>query len=573
MAHDPPAFIQEYFRIRSDDSVGLNTDSGWAAAENTDAIIGTGLPFRIRFKVRETAAGSTDKQFKPQVNRNSAGWVDLDILGTGAAPAAIIPLSGQYTDGAATSTELLTNTGTYVNGEGRESVITGSLTLTSQETEYEWIFMIMSFHDGQVQNVESDTLDFRIVESDGTVFTGTYTNPTITVTETSGYIGAVYPEHPCRMGPYVDTNGNIYTVIESSVASNEPIVIKSTDGGDTWREIDGANRPTQGDFEGEDLIQVGDTLHIFHYSNQPYYHRFRMSDHATNPDTWEIIDEAIDATVTTHSTQAGSIAVLSSGEIRAFYIDGVSPSRVRYKTRNGTWGSQQTLDSEASTIFMSAFCVLGAADLVHVVYKDDTNGIIYHRSLNSSDTLSGRETIVTGVDTGSVADNIPILPPVYYQSVTDEKIMVFYQITQPGPLNNKVITNDGTPGSQVVSTDNNVERQEGGNQMVIAGVATLQIEVFLFYSEQANRDIWRTRNDDEGGWDTDVEYLDAVEAHWLRGNIITHSGANGGETVFGLIWDNGSDGGTGRMYYDELVVRKNTPVLIPKEIDDVRIRM
>ncbi|KKK73488.1 hypothetical protein LCGC14_2893340, partial [marine sediment metagenome] len=46
-------FSQEYFRIRSGDTVGLNTDSGWAAAENTSTTIGTGLPFRIRFKVRE----------------------------------------------------------------------------------------------------------------------------------------------------------------------------------------------------------------------------------------------------------------------------------------------------------------------------------------------------------------------------------------------------------------------------------------------------------------------------------------------------------------------------------------
>ncbi len=565
MAHDPSAFIQEYFRIRSGDDTALNTDSGWAAIENANATIGTGLEFRIRFKVRETAAGTDTTSFKLQVNRNSGGWVDLDVLGGVAAPAAQAVLSSQYVDGDATSTELLTNTGTYVNGTGEEDNITGSFTLTSEETEFEFCIMLMSFHDGPTQNVDGDTLEFRVVESDGTVFTGTYTNPTITISETPGYIGGTYPETPCKIGPYVDANGNIYVLIEPAESQNDPIMIKSTDGGDTWREMDGAGRPTTNDLEGLDVVQVGDTLHILHQEgSEVVFHRFTMSDHATTDDEWTIIDEAVD-TVTTTSDQVCTLAVLADGSIRGFYADGGSPMRVFYKTRStgGTWGSRQTLDTEASKNFIAPFCVMGENDLVHVIYKDDTlgEGEIFHRSLNSSDTLSARESIASGVDTGSTSDRVPFVPPVYWDSSGEEKIMILYQITGE-KLFAKVITDDGSPSSQVTMSDLDVERNEGGNHMVIAHAALDGTVVHVVYSELSVMDGWHGQEGDEGGWGTDVEILPDVTMHWVKTNVFTHSPANGGNTVLGIVWDNGSDGGTGRIFYDEVVLA--TPALLTR---------
>jgi hypothetical protein len=557
MAKTPSAFIQEYFRIRSDDSVGLNANSGWAAAENANATIGTGNPFRIRFKVRETATGEeTNFDFKLQVNRNSGGWVDVGVLGTGVAPAALAVISGQYADGDATSTELLSSTSTYVNGEGSEDAETEArYSLSNTETELEWCLQILGFHDGPAQNVAGNTLEFRVVENDGTAFAGSYTNPTITVSETAGYIGGCYAEHPANIGPFIDTNGNLYTFIEHSVNDNNVVVIKSTDGGDTWREMDGANRPIQTDFEGVDVFQDGDTLHIIHVKTAVYYHRFRMSDHSTNPDTWEITDEVIDNTVTSYGRQVGSINKRSDGSIVAFYIDGVSPARCRYKIRNGSWGSQNTVDSEASTIFLSPFSVLGASDKIHLIYKDDTNGILYHRSLSAADSLSARESVATGMSTSLAGDDIPYVPPVYYDSSGDEKVMILYKkLYGSNPMYHRVITNDGSPGTETLATDNDVEESEGGNAMVIAAAAADGTNVFLFYCEDNVYDIWRTSNDDEGGWVTDIEEQDGVLSHWIQGEVITHSVGNGGAKVFGYVWDNGSDGGTGQIWYDEYVI-------------------
>ena len=54
-------YIQEYYQIRSGDTEGLNSDTGWAAVENTNATIGTGIHFRIRFKVRRIRVGAADQ--------------------------------------------------------------------------------------------------------------------------------------------------------------------------------------------------------------------------------------------------------------------------------------------------------------------------------------------------------------------------------------------------------------------------------------------------------------------------------------------------------------------------------
>lgn len=567
MAHDPSAFIQEYFRIRSADDTALNTDSGWAAAENIDASIATGIHFRIRFKVRETAAGTDSTGFKLQCNRESAGWVDVDDYDGAVSNAAQGVISVQFTNGAS-ATELLTNTGTYVNGEGRHTSPSGSFTLTSEETELEFAIMIMSWHDGPTQNIATDTIEFRVVESDGTAFGGTYTNPTITVTETAGYVGGTFVEHAHQIGPMIDANGNIYAIIEAAHTQNAPIMIKSTDGGDTWRGPDIANGPTEADAEGISIFKVGDTLHILHCRSNIFYHRFRMSDHAT-PDDWEIIDETVD-TVGGHSTQYGSLIVRSDGTIVAFYHDNASPSRCWYNIRNGTWGTPVEIDTEASTDFISANAVLAESDKIYVVYKDDTNGEIWVRDLNSSDTLSGRTSVISGIEASSNADNIPYLSLVYYDSGGEEKVMVIYaKIEGADPLYHKVLT-DGSLGSEVLVTDLDVEMNEAGNHMPIADAEVHGTEVVIAYAEKANYDIMTVINDDEGGWGTETEDLDVDEteneANFLSGNVITHSVGNGGDTVFGYFLDlprlYSSTGATGYIQYREILIEAGGGVTI-----------
>lgn len=561
MGHDPSSWIQEYFQIRSGDDAGLNADSGWAADENTNATIGTGMPFRIRFKVRDTVAGDyPNLQVKCQVSRNSGAWTDLDVRDGVTVPAVLAVVSSQYADGAATSTELLTSTTTYIDGDGNEDNISTAIVANSKETEFEFCLMIMSFHDGHIQNVASDTLEFRLVESDGTVFAGTYTNPVITVAETDYYIGGCYPETPTKVGPYVDGNGNIYAVIEFSHNSpyNSLLIIKSADGGMTWREMDGSNRPTERDVEGVDVVQAGDKLHILHAKSSVYYHCFRTSDHATNPDSWETVDEAVDETIVAHGTEVCSLAVRSDDSLVAFYVDVPADAIIRYKIRDGTWGSQQTLDSGSGIDYISPVCVLGYDDETYVFYKDDTNSNLYYNTIDKSDVKGTRQTVATDLSYTTTADNQPMTEAIYYDSDGDEKVMIVYQKTA-GPIYSRVVTNGGAPGSEATVSDNDVERDEGGNHMVIASLVVDGDTARVIYSQETTMDIWYTINDNEGGWNADVEIKDAVAATWVRANLVTHAAVNGGHTALGYIWQNGDGGSTGFIWYDEIFLRSGFP--------------
>ena len=71
---DPSAFISDKWRIRAGDTVALNTDSGWAAAENVDATIGTGIVWRWRATAvspirRGTGAGASTRAW-----HTISGW-------------------------------------------------------------------------------------------------------------------------------------------------------------------------------------------------------------------------------------------------------------------------------------------------------------------------------------------------------------------------------------------------------------------------------------------------------------------------------------------------------------------
>lgn len=556
---DPSAFIQGYFRIRSADTVGLNTDSGWAAAENVNATIGTGIPFRIRFKVRETASGDdTNVNFKLQVNRNSGGWNDVDVNLGAATEAAGAIVSAQFNDGDA-ATELLTNTTTYVNGEGSEDAETeGNYGLSNEETEFEWCLLIHSFHDGPIQNVVSDTLEFRVVEDDGTVFTGTYTNPTVTVDETLGFIGGTFVESPGRVGPFADSNGNLYAIIEASVTDPAFLIIKSTNGGDTWREQDGSNRPTENDSECIDAVLDGDEIHIMHHPGGTTptirYHRFRVSSHATNPDTWEITDESVHVS-SGQTDQACAISVRSDGTVVGFYRRTDTNQNIKYRIRSsgGTWGSENNLDTTTSVDFTGVMCALGTSDKTHIFYKDHTNGDIYHKSLTSGDSLSARE-LVEG-DAGTV-NEWAMTPAIFWDDAGAEKIMVIVQDDSDDILYSVVITDDGTPESRKQASDVAAQSHQGGSEQPTADLAvdSASDTTYLLYSRLTDGDLYRDKAVNDGGWGADVEEQDAVEIDFVRSMVFTHSSGNGGEKVLGYLYDNGANGGTGRIFYDEFVI-------------------
>lgn len=572
MAHDPSAFIQEYFRIRRSDNEALDAAfDGGDPDENVNPTIPTGIPFRPRIKARETAGGSDSTPFKLQCRHIEGDntWRDVNVAssGAGSQTPAFIYLSDQYADGDDIDTERLTSTSTYVIGEGYEiDGTTKSYSLTNEEIELEFCLILHAWYDysGVAYQVQvGDTVELRLVEGDGTVFTGTYTNPSITIAETAGFIDGTFVETVNNVGPFCDSNGNLYIFLETSEEHNYTMCLKSTTGGDTWRLMDNANRPVQGDLEGYDVKPAGTGLLIAHGTSDADHQQFLTSDDGSSPDTWALTDETIEDTHTAHTTQKTALVVRgsypSSYTVIAFYVDDASPATVRYKIRStgGTWGSEQTLDTEATNNFLSPVAVLAGDGYTHVFYKDDSNGILYHNTISPSDVKGTRQSVATGLAAVADADNSPAADCFYYDDGGVNVVGIVYQKADDGVAYSRYLREDTeTPGkydlqSETTATDNGVGTNIGGCHQPMMATAVDGKVVYLLYCYTSSREIYRTSNDDEGGWNTDVlqETLDEYWG-WISANVYTHNAGNGSAKVLGYIWDEAS-GGSGHAWYGE----------------------
>ena len=560
--------VQTSYRIRTGDTVGLNTDSGWEAALNTAATIDAGGRFRIRFTVTETAAVSVSTAYKLQFRRKPNGgsfgsWTDCPQRGTPVSDMPVQALdSGQYADGDSTTAVLSSGAG-FVAGDGNENINTASVTLDDEHTEFEFCVMLLGTWGGPARAVTGDILEFRLVLAAGTAL-NTYTNtPSITVSMPNGYLGPPTIESPGRIGTFCDTNGNLYEIIEpvgaAGANNNEPEILKSSDGGDSRSLVDIASSPTENDLESVDCFQDGDTLHIIIQDggsgNDVTYHTFRLSDHSTNPDTWGITDESITASPGS-SDQGCGIVARGDGTVVAFYRynDG-SNERVGYKIRSsgGVWGSQQNLDNTASTDFTFCSCVLGASDKTHVFYRDQTNNDIYHKSLSSGDSLSGRELVEGDAQSGS--DMWGTSPAVYWDDAGDEKVMILVRDDSDGILYSVVITNDGSPEARKQVSGSAVRNHPTGalsHQPVCDLVVDPDTDTaYALFAYSSDGDLYLSTAANDGGWGTDEKQIVATNIDYVRGQIFTHSSGNGGAKVYGYVYEDDGQGDEGFSWYTE----------------------
>jgi hypothetical protein len=543
-----------HFRIRSDDSQALNADTGWEAALDAHANMEAQKKFRIRFEIED--ARGRGQSLKLQYNKNGIGWKDAEAYpdndpnNAPATPEVWVVTSAQYKDGDQTTDLLSGSAAPFVRGRGKETPVTGGMRLRGRHTEVEFAIVIPTFHDGARQNKTGDTFDFRLAPADNTPVSGASANPRITLTVPAGLIGGTYVESPNRIGPFKDGGGNLYAILEPAETDNVFMVIKSADGGRTWTEQDGGNRPDTDDLESVDAVLAGDELHIVHHAGRRVvYHVFRVSNHAEKPDTYRLTDEVVAAPIT-YEEQSVALEVLSGGRVRCFYARTVGQrGRVFYKTRDGRWGAEQSLDDQSNIDFYGVAAVRGASDKVHVVYYAD-DGNVYHRSLSSTDVLSERESLTAD---GGVKDSerVPFMPPVYWDEAGGEKIMVGYRKASDGRIYTRIITNDGRPGVESVASDHPVNNDQAESCQPTAYLANDGATVYLYYADAATEDIFRDVYTPQTGWGFDVEEQDGVEADLIRGAIFTHSPGNGGAKVIGYLFDNGSNGYTGTVRYQE----------------------
>lgn len=237
--------------------------------------------------------------------------------------------------------------------------------------------VIRRFADGAETNNNGDRFGFRMVTADGEPLAST-ANPVVTVAVPPRHLGGVFVETPARIGPFAANNGDLYFLMEPAETDNMLMAVKSTDGGQSWQEVDGANRPATGDLEGFAAAQADGIIYMLHQtSNDVLLHALLTSDHATQPDSWTIQDERL-ASPEEPPTQMADIAIRSDGSLVGVY-GGPQKIHVKIRSPDGLWGDEIVIDNDEPQNLSGPSLITGLDDVVHLAYTGDDGSAWYRR--------------------------------------------------------------------------------------------------------------------------------------------------------------------------------------------------
>ena len=532
---------QANFRVRSDFAAPLNADQGWAAPLNANTTIFADRPFRIRFEVEGGTGASAEQTFGLQYRRNAEPWTDLEAhdfphpeSDNAKTPRASLVSCTVYRNATATDDVLDGSRARFQAGTGvslapRTSRWTGA----GRHGEFEWPIVVRRFADGGVTNEAGDTFEFRMVAG-ATPLTGSH-HPVLTLAIAPGHVGGTFVETPGRIGPWRAKNGDLYFIMEPAETSNLFMMIKSTDDGKSWREVDAANRPPTRDLESVDGRQVGDTIHILHQvTRSSRYHSFRTSDHPTHPDTWDVRAEQTGAVQSV--AQAATLVVRSDGSMVAFCV-GQTKIHASIRPRAGQWSEAHVIDNA-----VGPQAVLGANDTVHLAYYQP-DGTLWYRRLARDGTLTPPEQLASGL--GKTRAEFGSVLPLVHLPATDT-LVILYRAGDGHLWERRIVKNaPATPAVKVTDravVQSAVDSQQPGADVVADG-ATLHV----LFIEQGSRSIYSTTN--AGGWQPSTLHVDKIQGSWVRGNVFVRKD---GTKVYGYIYDAGSDGGAGMNRYAEI---------------------
>jgi hypothetical protein len=365
---------------------------------------------------------------------------------------------------------------------------------------------------------------------------------------------AVEPESHSYVPVIMDTNGMRYRVIEGSLNNNpagqqnQPRMMKSSDG-ETWTEMDAANRPGVseagiGDLESGWLTYDAGGYATFSWQRSyPVWVRFRTSDHATNPDTWLITTRNQVGTGTGSPQYMSHTKPADQSYHWAFFNDGSDMAYLSVNSTTGVEASQNVLDTAA----------IGPAAIIN---PDDNSSIViyakssqlHYKRLTSAGTLTGP----TRIDTSGVnAVALPHAAPQVYDNGTNEYVGALWA-NGTGLPRFSLITN-GTPGSEEVVGSSAVVLDPGatGNQGAVLSLAVNPSNgtFYAIWSQASNSDVMYSERPLAGSWSTPVAISQpAFTPAWVYASVLTKPDTS---LLFAWVYVQEVDDDQSAVWYNE----------------------
>lgn len=465
----------------------------------------------------------------------------VEIEGETNTPGTSIVSNSQFEYGDETRDILPASEKSFTGGAGIDYAdTTPGWQAASGHSEWEFPVVIRYFYDGPSMNEEGDTFEYRLVDTSGRALQAT-ANPRVTLDVPERHLGGVFVETPVRIGPWQASNGDLYFLQEPAETDNFMMMVKSTDGGQSWREVDGDNRPQTGDLEGVAQTQVDDRIHTLHQtSDHVFYHVFGTSDHPSQPDSWEIIDERL-ASPVEPPVQVADLAVRSDGSVVGVYGN-LEKVLFRIRSPQGEWSEETVVDADVEPDLSGPVVVRGANDIVHFAYTG-IDGTAWYRQILPNGDLIPRKQVATGLGT-TVQDAGGILPLVYLPE--SDSVSIIYRLDN-GQLWERLVDGEGelSEANQVTSRAvvmNAADAEQAGADAIGYGSS-----VHVLFIEEDSGRIFHTSRDN-GSWSEPTVEVDGVNALWVRGNVVR----NNGDAAYGFVYDAGSMGGSGMNKYAEV---------------------
>ncbi|MDR2213582.1 MAG: hypothetical protein LBE21_08160 [Pseudomonadales bacterium] len=533
------------YRLRADFGAALNADEGWAALENTSAALNYDQPFRLRVQVRAAATVPQGHLLNLQYRWQGGAWSTVGVARfpypSLASPLLSVTATEAYADGEETRRLLGDPTLEWDAGAGLNLTAATPVWRGGGDTvEWEWPLVARRFSDGPTFAENGANIELRLVDGGGLPLAGPRMSAQFSAAP--GHLGGTFIETPARIGPYQTDDGTLYFFMEPAETDNRFMAVMSTDYGQSWREADGAARPSVSDLEGVASVRIGSIVHIIHQvSHEVFYHAFELADAGAGH--WLVNSESIAKPEGEPPTQIADVIARSDGSLLALY-GGARRLFLQIRSARGEWGAPVEIDAAIEPALSGAVLALGKDDAVTLAYTGrDGRGFIRHLFVDG--TLSERLTLSSKLG-ASEAEDAVILPLV---ALPDSGTSVVLYRETDGFLYERRFTPEGELSTPIQVSNTAVITNAVDSEQVGADLVLHDGTLHLLFIDAERRSIQYTRSDMAGRWAEPTAVVEGIEASWLRGSI--HRDAEG-NAVYGFVYDAGSKGGSGFNEYKAL---------------------
>ncbi len=541
------------FKVRSDFNAELDKNTGWSAEINQTKPQTVDTPFRIRFEV-ESDTTVHRRQYSLQYRWNNSSWTYLEAhdfpYPSSASPTISIVSCEAYFMGETAEDLIHVSTQPANPGAGISlSPVTPGWWPTPRDgasAEWEFALVVRRWADGPKLVKDGDKISLRLVDHLGHPLKGFI--PEFTVTIPDAHLGGTFVETPARIGPYENSNGDLYFMMEPTETDNVFMMVKSTDKGKTWFEVDAENRPEKGDLEGVgSVVDNKGVIHIVHQiSEAVYHHAFAMSENSDCNDCWVVKDKLI----TEHEdppTQAADIVLRPDGSLVTVFCNS---DKIQYSILkpSGNWSKPIDLSHDYPFGFTNPSITSLADGTIDIAFKS-IDGAGWHRQLLPDNSLTPAQQFASNLGTTEY-ENISILPLIYLPG-KQTTVAIFRQTDKflylSARSNNNLWSEPVKISDKPVIT-NAVDSDQTGADAVAWGD-----KVVLSYIDKEDRNIYFSVIENFAEIPSARLLIQDIEGSWIRGNILNHQDGSG---IYGIIYDAGSKGGSGYNKYFYVEMRR-----------------